>query len=354
MARRRSKSKSRSYKRKRTNEKGGLRWAAVGLAAVVGLVWLVKSQANAEPEGEVPLSTTPAANAKAGKEGATKSTARVPASLKKAFKQLNSASTGPLLDLRRIAVEYPDSPEASRAEQALREERTRHLAVAKKTKGVRALTAITRAYLATLDKDTRQEMREAAGALSVFGGSNRAAAKLMSIYTVQPGDRLGKIARKQRSSWRLIARLNGINPKRLRAGQKLRIPRGKVQVVIFKRDFELTVLQGGNYVKSYDCAIGKNDRTPEGWFTIGTKLINPDWYAPDGKVYRYGSKENILGTRWLAFEDTAEHRGFGIHGTKFPNSIGTAASMGCLRLRNPDAEEVYDLVPKGSRVRIVR
>ncbi len=53
-------------------------------------------------------------------------------------------------------------------------------------------------------------------------------------------------------------------------------------------------------------------------------------------------------------EGPDEHQGFGIHGTKFPESIGTEASMGCIRMRNQEVEELYDLVPRGTQVHIVR
>jgi lipoprotein-anchoring transpeptidase ErfK/SrfK len=38
-------------------------------------------------------------------------------------------------------------------------------------------------------------------------------------------------------------------------------------------------------------------------------------------------------------------RGFGIHGTWDPDSIGTAASLGCVRMRNEEVEELYDFIP---------
>ncbi|KAB3530498.1 L,D-transpeptidase family protein, partial [Alkaliphilus pronyensis] len=44
--------------------------------------------------------------------------------------------------------------------------------------------------------------------------------------------------------------------------------------------------------------------------------------------------------------------GYGIHGTDTPESIGTAASRGCIRMYNEDVEELYDIVPLGTPVRI--
>lgn len=53
----------------------------------------------------------------------------------------------------------------------------------------------------------------------------------------------------------------------------------------------------------------------------------------------------VLGTRRLYLGD-----GYGIHGTDHPESIGKAASHGCVRLRNEDVEKLYDMVPVGTPV----
>lgn len=53
----------------------------------------------------------------------------------------------------------------------------------------------------------------------------------------------------------------------------------------------------------------------------------------------------VLGTRRLYLGD-----GYGIHGTDHPESIGKAASHGCVRLRNEDIEKLYDMVPVGTPV----
>ena len=53
----------------------------------------------------------------------------------------------------------------------------------------------------------------------------------------------------------------------------------------------------------------------------------------------------VLGTRRLVLGD-----GYGIHGTDHPETIGRAASHGCVRLRNEDIEKLYDMVPVGTPV----
>jgi hypothetical protein len=46
-------------------------------------------------------------------------------------------------------------------------------------------------------------------------------------------------------------------------------------------------------------------------------------------------------------------RGYGIHGTNEPNSIGKAASHGCIRMAKADLEEFFDLVAEGDTVELV-
>jgi len=51
--------------------------------------------------------------------------------------------------------------------------------------------------------------------------------------------------------------------------------------------------------------------------------------------------------------DTEDVRGYGIHGTWEPSSIGKAESAGCIRMRNEEVEELYSLIPNGTAVEIV-
>jgi lipoprotein-anchoring transpeptidase ErfK/SrfK len=55
----------------------------------------------------------------------------------------------------------------------------------------------------------------------------------------------------------------------------------------------------------------------------------------------------------MAFRDSAEYRGFGIHGTSDPSSIGQDASSGCVRMLREDVERLFDWTPRGTRVTIL-
>jgi hypothetical protein len=58
---------------------------------------------------------------------------------------------------------------------------------------------------------------------------------------------------------------------------------------------------------------------------------------------------NPVGSRWMGLST----KGYGIHGTNDPKSIGKAVSHGCIRMGRVDIEEFYALVAAGDQVRIV-
>jgi lipoprotein-anchoring transpeptidase ErfK/SrfK len=174
-------------------------------------------------------------------------------------------------------------------------------------------------------------------------------------YKVQPGDNLTKIAKQYNTTAELIMRLNRKSSPMLRVGELLRILKGKTTLLVDKSDFTLTLLLDGHYLKQYPIGIGRNDKTPEGKFVVEIKQKEPTWFSPiDSNVYPYGHPQNILGTRWMGFQEQPGLRGFGIHGTTEPDSIGTESSNGCVRMFNQDVEELYDYVTPGTEVVIQR
>ena len=110
-------------------------------------------------------------------------------------------------------------------------------------------------------------------------------------------------------------------------------------------DRKLALVKDGQVVKVYPIAVGTAATpSPSGEFHISERITNPTFYAP-GKVIRPG-KNNPLGTRWIGLG----HRGYAIHGTNEPNSIGTSASHGCIRMKTRDVEELFERVRAGDLV----
>lgn len=121
-------------------------------------------------------------------------------------------------------------------------------------------------------------------------------------------------------------------------------------LIVSRSQQRLIAYRQGREVKSYPVSTGKPETlTPLGWWKIVEKFP----LSPPG----------IYGTRWLGWERWNPRAGryewyresppFGIHGTNEPEKIGTAVSAGCVRLRNRDVEELYEMIPVGTYVLVV-
>lgn len=179
---------------------------------------------------------------------------------------------------------------------------------------------------------------------------------LTELYKVKSGDVLAIFARRHKVPHEAIEKINGItNPERLQAGQTLKVINGPFSVVVSKKSFTLDLYLQGVFVKQYRVGLGSlQHETPSGkWIAARSgKMIKPTWTDPDtGRVYQGSDPDYPLGSRWIALDgvegDAKGRTGFAIHGTKDPESIGTRASRGCIRLFNGDVVEVYDLMEAG-------
>ena len=120
-------------------------------------------------------------------------------------------------------------------------------------------------------------------------------------------------------------------------------------IVISVPDRRLALLEDGKLVKTYPIAVGTRwTPSPEGEFTIINHAVNPV-YRHNGKEILPG-KSNPLGDRWMGLS----LKGYGIHGTNAPSSIGKAVSHGCFRMGRHDVEDLYSRVRVGDRVVIRR
>ncbi len=177
-------------------------------------------------------------------------------------------------------------------------------------------------------------------------------------YVVKRGDSLARIAHKFGTTVDLIQKNNMLrNPNRINVGDRLRIFTGKFSMVCSKSRHDLVVNMNGDFFKRYKVATGKFGKTPAGTFVIREKIKEPPWWRPDGTVIPFGNKkENILGTRWMSLKatgDTPDVRGYGIHGTWSAESVGKDASAGCLRMKNPEVEELFIYVPLKTPLKII-
>ncbi|MBI4352577.1 MAG: L,D-transpeptidase family protein [Candidatus Omnitrophica bacterium] len=168
------------------------------------------------------------------------------------------------------------------------------------------------------------------------------------IHEVRPGDHLTRLSKKYRQTAALIKKANGLKSDILLPGQKLKIPAYTFNLVVDKSQNTLLLKGDEEVLKTYVVATGENNSTPVGVFKIADKLVNPAWYKA-GAVVPFGSPENILGTRWLGLTK----KSYGIHGTTEPEKLGRQVTAGCVRMRNEDVEELFDVVLPGTEVTIV-
>jgi lipoprotein-anchoring transpeptidase ErfK/SrfK len=125
-------------------------------------------------------------------------------------------------------------------------------------------------------------------------------------------------------------------------------PAPKRVIVVSLEDKKLALVEEGRVEKIYTVAIGKpSTPSPTGTFTIARRVKNPT-YTHDGKTILPGPG-NPVGTRWMGLSI----KGYGIHGTNEPKSIGKAASHGCIRMAKKDLEEMYAMVSIGDTVKLV-
>ncbi|MDX6610422.1 MAG: L,D-transpeptidase ErfK/SrfK [Solirubrobacterales bacterium] len=117
--------------------------------------------------------------------------------------------------------------------------------------------------------------------------------------------------------------------------------------------FTLRLWKDLKLAKTYTVAVGQEGlETPEGLYHIEEKQVNPSWHVPNsawagdlaGQVIPPGPEDPIK-ARWMAIFE-----GAGIHGTEEVESLGSAASHGCVRMSIPDVIELYPQVEVGTPI----
>ena len=126
-------------------------------------------------------------------------------------------------------------------------------------------------------------------------------------------------------------------------------------IVVRRGSHRLYLYRGSRFWHTFGVAVGMPQYpTPLGRFYIAVKQRNPWWYPPNASWAAGASPippgpGNPLGTRWMGLS----WAGIGIHGTPDSASIGYSASHGCIRMRIPEAEWLFERVRIGTPVFIV-
>jgi lipoprotein-anchoring transpeptidase ErfK/SrfK len=202
----------------------------------------------------------------------------------------------------------------------------------------------------------------------IFGRQRFADDPYGGTYVVQPGDSLARIAMAHDCTWEMIGRINGIDPKHLRAGATIKVVEGPFFAVVDKHKFTMDLYLGGlpgekssMYVTTYMVGLGKDDSTPVGTWMVEPhrKLKHPTYYSPRGEgVIPADDPKNPLGGYWIGLTGTEGQAvgkmSYGIHGTIDPSSIGKQSSLGCIRMHADDIAMVYDMLVEGKSMVVLK
>ncbi|MEX4007177.1 L,D-transpeptidase [Neoaquamicrobium sediminum] len=127
----------------------------------------------------------------------------------------------------------------------------------------------------------------------------------------------------------------------------------------------LYYVMGDGRAMRYGIGVGRAGLALRGDATVGRKGEWPSWTPTDNMIRRDprnrryagglpGGLSNPLGARALYLYRGGRDTMFRIHGTNQPNSIGQAASSGCVRMLNHDVVDLYERVPVGARVVVIQ
>lgn len=193
---------------------------------------------------------------------------------------------------------------------------------------------------------------------------------MVNIYRVMPDESLIEIARKFDLGFNEIADANpSVDPFIPPTGMDIQLPSAWIVphlpsqegIVINLAEMRLYFFIPGNdrKIMTFPVGIGEvGKETPLGSFSVIEKLSDPVWHVPpsirmerpDLQKTVAAGPDNPLGTRALrlSIKDVL------IHGTNRPWGQGRRVSHGCLRLYPEDILQLYEAVPVGMKVTIVR
>ncbi|EAW36057.1 L,D-transpeptidase [Lyngbya sp. PCC 8106] len=124
----------------------------------------------------------------------------------------------------------------------------------------------------------------------------------------------------------------------------------KLQLIIRLSDRRVYVYRQDQLLTSYPIAVGRDGwETPTGQYQVIQKIQEPAWEHPfTGEIIPPGP-DNPLGMRWIGFwTDGTNYIGF--HGTPNEDTVGQAASHGCIRMLNQDVQLLFEKVMIGTPV----
>lgn len=133
-------------------------------------------------------------------------------------------------------------------------------------------------------------------------------------------------------------------------------------LVIDPRKRFLYLVEQPGKARRYGVGVGRAGLAFRGSAIVGRKAKWPRWTPTKNMIRRQprkyarfargvpGGPGNPLGARALYLYRNGRDTMYRIHGTTQPSSIGRAVSNGCIRMLNRHVKDLYQRVPKGTRV----
>lgn len=132
-------------------------------------------------------------------------------------------------------------------------------------------------------------------------------------------------------------------------------------LVIDPKNHYLYLVERFGMARRYGVGVGRAGLAFRGTATIKRKAKWPSWTPTKNMMRRNpryrrwakgmpGGPRNPLGARALYLYRGNRDTLYRIHGTTQPSSIGRSVSNGCIRMLNAHVEDLYERVPKGTRV----
>jgi len=138
---------------------------------------------------------------------------------------------------------------------------------------------------------------------------------------------------------------------------------GKIEagsILVKSKERSLYFIREDGTAIRYPVAVGRPAKQWAGVIQVEGKFVEPAWSPPDEikrdnpnipDVIPGGSPRNPMGARALTLSGGGQ---YAIHGTNRPDSIGTFASYGCIRMYNEDIMDLYERVRVGTPVVVAR
>ena len=140
------------------------------------------------------------------------------------------------------------------------------------------------------------------------------------------------------------------------------------QIIVAPKAHFLYFVEAPGQARRYGVGVGKAGLEFTGTATIQVTKEWPTWRPTNEMIerdpHKYtefvdndyvqpGGPGNPLGARALYLFQNGKDTYFRIHGTTQPSTIGLSVSNGCIRMINDHVIDLYDRVPRGTKVTVV-